>query len=46
VTPRSLFGLGPAEPRGSRPGHQTLADELPSRVLLQKGALVSLVQAR
>ena len=44
--PRCLFGLGLAGPRGSRPGHQTLANELPSQVWLQKGAPDSLVWAR
>jgi len=33
-------GLGPAGPHGSRPGHQTLDDEHPSQVWLQKGAPV------
>jgi len=46
VTPRRPFGLGLAGPHGSRFSHQMLANKLPFQVRLQKGALVSLVQAR
>ncbi len=46
AAPYCFFGLCPAKPHGSTPGHQMLAGELLSQIWLQGRALVSLFWTR